>query len=88
MKQIKTIREQNPDKFDKRVNDALADGWYIVRRLASHDGFIAELETVVITEKERGCENCKYTDQPGYMEPCTECGNGMVGYPTKWEPAE
>ena len=88
MKQIKTIREQNPDKFDERVNKALAEGYYIVRRLANQEGFIAELETVVITEKERGCENCKYTDQPGYMEPCTECGEGADGYPTKWEPAE
>ena len=88
MKQIKTIREQNPDKFDERVNKALAEGWYIVRRLANHDGFIAELEINVVAEKERGCENCKYTDQPGYMGPCTECEDLPQGYPNKWEPAE
>ena len=60
MKQIKTIMEQNPDRFDERVNKALTDGWYIVRRLANHGGFIAEMEKVVITEKERSCDNCMF----------------------------
>lgn len=88
MKQIKTIREQNPDKFDERVNKALAEGWYIVRRLANHEGFIAELETVVITEKERGCENCKYGDTDACLSPCCDCEDGMDGYPTEWEAVE
>lgn len=88
MKQIKTIMEQNPDRFDERVNKALTDGWYIVRRLANHGGFIAEMEKVVITEKERSCDNCKYSDQPSVVEPCDTCQDLPQGYPSKWEAAE
>ena len=88
MKQIKTIMNPNPDKFDKEVNAALADGWYIVRRLANHDGFIAELEKVVITKKERSCDNCKYSDMLSTMEPCDTCRDLPEGYPSKWEPIE
>ena len=88
MKQIKTIKEQNPDKFDKRVNDALAEGYYIVRRLANQEGFIAELEINVVAEKERGCENCRYGDTDACLGPCSDCEDGMNGYPTKWDPIE
>ena len=88
MLQIKTIMRQNPEIFDKEVNEALAEGWHIVRRLANREGFIAEMEKEVISVKERGCENCKYTDQSGHTEPCTECEDLPQGYPNKWEPAE
>lgn len=87
MIQIKTIMEQNPEKFDKRVNEALAEGWYIVRRLANHDGFIAEMETQILTEKERTCENCKYHGFDPNWGPCLDCEDGEV-YPSNWEPAD
>ena len=88
MKQIKTIKEQNPDKFDERVNKALAEGYYIVRRLANQEGFIAEMEIEVVIEKERGCENCKHCDLPSVVGPCDTCHDLPEGYPSKWEPAE
>lgn len=88
MLQIKTIYEQSAPKFDEGVNTALADGWHLTRRDMDDRGFYAELEKVVITEKERTCDNCKYGDQPGYMEPCTECEDVPNEYPTGWEPIE
>lgn len=88
MLQIKTIMEQNPETFDREVNKALAEGWRIVRRLANREGFIAEMEKVVITEKERTCDNCKHCDLPSVVGPCDTCEDVPNGYPTKWEPIE
>ena len=88
MLQIKTIMIQNPELFDMAVNEALAEGWHIVRRLANREGFIAEMQKVVITEKERTCDNCKHCDLPSDADPCHACEDGKDGYPTGWEPIE
>lgn len=52
MIEIKTITENYPHKFDRAVNEALADGWELVRRECFITGsdrattFYAELERV------------------------------------------
>ena len=84
MLQIKTIKETDPDRFDKRVNEALADGWTLSRRLAGSTDFVAELEKEIITEDERSCENCKFGDQSGNLSPCCDCDE----YASKWEAEE
>lgn len=47
--QIKTIVENHPDRFDERVNEHLADGWWLKKRVlvrtttGALDKFYAEL---------------------------------------------
>jgi hypothetical protein len=83
MKQIKTIQNNNPVKFDENVNGALQEGWTITRRYYNHGNFIAELETEVITEDEKCCENCAHYSKSPAKEPCLSCGDDA----DKWEPA-
>ena len=80
MLQIKTIKRKGPDTFDEAVNEALADGWTLSRRLTGPEDFVAELEKEVITEAEKCCENCKHFTRSGDLEPCVSCPDGE-----KWE---
>lgn len=84
MLQIKTIRRTDPERFDDAVNEALADGWTLTRRCLVPEGFIAELEKVIITEAERTCENCRHRDTPPEQEPCFSCSETC----SEWELAE
>lgn len=82
MLQIKTIKDPDPDCFDARVNDYLADGWTLARRLTGPDVLIAELEKDIITEAEKCCENCRHFENDPHVGACAGC-NG-----DKWEEAE
>lgn len=84
MQQIKTIFDTTTAAFDKKVNDALAEGWRLTKRLRLHDGFLAELEQETITEDERTCENCKHYDRDPGLPPCCDCNDGPL---EGWEPA-
>ena len=65
MLQIKTVMNSFPSEFDKEVNEALADGWALVRRYYTSDLYhTAELEREIITEDERNCDNCKHRWRP------------------------
>lgn len=88
MLQIKTIYTRDPDVFDEKVNAALAEGWTLSRRTFDPQGFLAEMEMVVITEAERLCANCAHLSRDASLEPCRSCEDGVNGYPTKWEPME
>lgn len=101
MLQIKTIRNRidNAVSFDKEVNEALAEGWQLTRRdvlqpkaqsenMQTHIMLYAELEKVVITEKERTCDNCKHCDLDSNTGPCLNCYDKTEGYPSAWEPIE
>ena len=83
MKQIKTIKDSRASFFDEKVNKALQEGWALIRRYYNHDDFIAELETEVITEDEKCCENCAHYSNSPAKEPCLSCGDDA----DKWEPA-
>lgn len=84
MLQIKTIKATFPRDFDQQVNEALADGWTLTRRLTGHDDFVAEMEREIITEAERDCENCKHSGLPLESAPCCFCNTEA----DKWEAAE
>ena len=84
MLQIKTIRHPDPDYFDTQVNEALADGWTLTRRLTGPDHFVAELEREIITDAEKCCENCKHCLISPEKEPCLSCSE--TG--SEWEAAE
>lgn len=86
MKQIKTIIIPDAERFDDTVNAALAEGWALVRRYVSHTehAFVAELETEVITEAERCCENCLHCDKEPGVEPCFSCSETA----SEWEPMQ
>lgn len=73
MKQIKTIYEGSPEKFDEKVNAAIADGWNLEKRGMNQYSFIAELEREIITEDEKTCANCKHTNVAPGREPCVNC---------------
>lgn len=83
MKQIKTIRKVHPEDFDQEVNDALSEGWTLVRRCVYPSYFIAELEREFISEAERSCDNCKYCDLPNTRKPCADCEDA-----SHWEEGE
>lgn len=92
MIQIKTIADSLPDReaFDKKVNEAIADGWRLTKRERVSslndcvDYLYAELERETITEAERCCDNCKYFDNDADKEPCASCTNDAAN----WEAAE
>jgi len=84
MKQIKTIyysTERNETKFDEAVNEALADGWSLIKRdviqavncgnVYYHRSFYAELEKDVTVKK--SCSNCKYHALSSQQNPCRDC---------------
>ena len=94
MIQIKTIADTLPDKdkFDKKVNEAIADGWRLAKReLITHthaqgkaDYLYAELVKETVTEAERNCDNCKHFDNDADAEPCASCSSTA----SNWEAAE
>lgn len=85
MKQIKTIHHRIDDsaRFDKEINDALAEGWQLTRRefVPGYVILYAELEREVITEVEKCCENCAHFDKDFTQEPCCNCSDDA----DKWE---
>ena len=90
MKQIKTIciRLNDADAFDKKVNEALEEGWMLTERRVlqpptsdKYTMLYAELEKHTITEAERCCENCKHFDTSANMEPCLSCSDSA----SNWE---
>ncbi len=86
MKQIKTIYEGSPEKFDEQVNAAIAEGWTLDKRGLNQYGFIAELEREIVTEEEQTCENCKHYNKPAGAEPCISCTPEEGAW--KWEAEE
>ena len=94
MKQIKTIYKKSPSEFDNNVNEALQDGWKLMRRTFDDGGFIAELEKNVVTEKEitdeipRICETCIHNGNPLYAYPCGGCKEMVTVSRSEWEAVE
>lgn len=83
MKQIKTIKKTHHEDFDVAVNEALADGWDLVRRdshLIAINGadasfvYCGELVKEIIPDHEKNCQNCDCYESPccGY---CSSCKN-------------
>ena len=83
MKQIKTIEEEKANRFDEAVNQALSEGWELVRRYRQDGEYIAELEKEEIAEDERCCANCKHCDLEDWQKPCRDCMDA-----SGWEEAE
>lgn len=95
MKQIKTVtvRIDAAEQFDKFVNEALAEGWTLIKRevLPPFDGMhqfvyrtlYAELEKDTITEAERCCANCEHSERAGHEIPCRDCEDA-----SEWVPQE
>ena len=92
MKQIKTIFKRMDPKtvdvlevqdFDRQVNEAIAEGWKLVKRDVFHPldtqeyyhprVLYAELEKDTITEAEKCCDNCKFCDCAPSSYPCARC---------------
>lgn len=78
MIQIKTIVHHESETFDEKVNTALMDGWTLIKRDVVQASpttwkLYAELEKVVITESEKCCDNCAYSDAPSHAWPCNDC---------------
>lgn len=80
MTQIKTIYERNAALFDRKVNDALKEGWRLKKHVIGSDmigpQFIAEL--VIDTGT---CDDCKHRGTLPTEEPCISCGASF----SKWE---
>jgi hypothetical protein len=85
MLQIKTIHRRIDESvgFDSEINANLEEGWQLTKRelVASYCMLYAELEREVITEAEKGCENCRYCEQQPESEPCRSCSDDC----DKWE---
>lgn len=89
MKQIKTIYKQSTIDFDEQVNDALAEGWTLVRRTFDANGFLAELEIdkeepaggqAHPSEKKKpvdapplNCQGCRHWPKPTMVEVQEPC---------------
>lgn len=92
MIQIKTIAQDlsRSEKFDKEVNEAIADGWTLAKRervstpSGCEDYLYAELVKEIITEAERNCDNCRHFDNDADAEPCASCSSTA----SNWEAAE
>ena len=79
MLEIKTIMEElhNPDEFDRRVNDALAEGWELVRRDILPNMLYAELERETEPEEELEDDSTaewRLSRSPALPYVCTACG--------------
>ena len=84
MLEIKTITENTSLRFDRAVNDALAEGWELVRRECFITGsdrattFYAELERMVEeVEEEEPIEfiaTWSISRDPAYPFKCSSCG--------------
>lgn len=87
MLEIKTISGGKKDAFDKAVNDALRDGWDLVRRDCLIVGsehtpcLYAELERIIETEDEDeepeddGTAEWVVTRDPAHPYRCNKCGH-------------
>lgn len=78
MLRIKTIVHHDSKTFDEQVNTALMEGWTLIKREVIQTSpttwkLYAELETVVITESEKCCENCLHFEKDGSDLPCNAC---------------
>lgn len=90
MLQIKTIIDDHNNHygafFDRKVNEALAEGWELKRRdlVPRQSGFIlyAELEKDDEEEDDRLCETCAHQFKEPQEQPCVECDGDC----SKWEP--
>lgn len=88
MLKIKTIMTETPDKFDKYVNAAIAEGWELVKRdvLPPFEGqtrlwtraFYAELEMEVEEEEEEtvneSVAHWRISRNPRTPYKCSACG--------------
>ena len=86
MLEIKTITETQPYYFDKAVNEALVEGWELLRRECFITGsdrattFYAELERIVDEPEEKedsttdGVGVWLITRDPHYPYKCSACG--------------
>lgn len=84
MLEIKTITENYPHLLDRAVNEALAEGWELVRRECFITGsdrattFYAELERIVEEPEEEEEDDFtaewKISRDPAYPYKCTACG--------------
>ena len=85
MIEIKTITDNTAYFFDKAVNEALADGWELVRRECFITGsdrattLYAELERIVAEpeeepEDDRLIATWKISRDPIYPYKCSSCG--------------
>lgn len=87
MLEIKTITENYPSLFDRAVNEALEDGWELVRRECFITGsdrattFYAELERIVDEpeeeeEEDHSTDYAKWglTRNPREPYRCSACG--------------
>lgn len=93
MLEIKTITENYPSLFDRAVNEALEDGWVLVRRECFITGadrattFYAELERMIEVEEEEDT-NDEYAHwelarNPHIPYRCSACGfNSKAPFPT------
>lgn len=83
---IKTITDHLSTRFDNAVNEALAEGWELVRRECFITGsdrattFYAELERMIEVEEEEeeleddGTAEWKLSRDPLFPFRCTACG--------------
>lgn len=84
MKQIKTIlvKVERLEEFDKKVNDALTEGWTLVKRdvLQAYDRATCIFNRMLYAELEREqkCFNCKNIS----TEACRECNPDTMD---RWE---
>lgn len=85
MLEIRTITALTPGRFDDGVNEALADGWELVRRECFVTGsdrvttFYAELERIVAEPEEElngisDFAEWKLTRDPYHPYRCSNCG--------------
>lgn len=86
MLEIKTITENHPHLLDRAVNEALADGWELVRRECFITGsdrattFYAELERIVDEPEEEEDHSTDYAKWETVRDPhnpyrCSACGH-------------
>ena len=95
---IKTITAQTPTEFDKAVNEALAEGWVLVKRdvLAPYEGeetawprmYYAEMQKNASVQKSgaipgRICYNCRHYDRLEIDGEASPC-HRCEGY-SRWE---
>ena len=90
MLEVKTIVNEEPELFDEAVNEALAEGWELVRRdvLPPYEGqtarwnrcLYAELERVTEAEEEEepeddGLAEWVVSRDPAHPYRCNKCGH-------------
>ena len=87
MLEIKTITDHVSSRFDLAVNEALADGWELVRRECFITGsdrattFYAELERMAEEqepEDNRMIASWAISRDPAYPYKCTSCGFFLI----------